>query len=48
MSNKEGRTERMIRMAEIKAWNEAIEAAAREAELFMDETVPRRIRDLKK
>jgi hypothetical protein len=31
-----------------RIWNAAIEAAAREAELWMDETVPKRIRDLKK
>jgi len=32
----------------IKIWNAAIETAAREAELWMDETVPTRIRNLKK
>lgn len=33
---------------EREVWNKAIEAAAREAELWMDETIPTRIRELKK
>lgn len=38
----------LLEIERIVVWNAAIEQAAREAELWMDETVPTRIRNLNK